>query len=117
MELWKLLCKEVQTELEKLNELEPGTEEHRLAVESVTKLADRAIEIEKIDIENDFKRKQMIDSRIDTILKHTLTVVEIGVPIVTALIITGVSLRFEETGSWTNMPGKKAINYLLSFGK
>lgn len=117
MELCKLLCKEVQAELEQLHGMEPGTEEHRLAVESVTKLADRAIEIEKIDIENDFKRKQMLDNRIDAILKHTLTAIGIGVPVVTALVVAGVSLKFEETGSWTNMPGKKAINYLLSFGK
>lgn len=65
-----MLNDEIKSELEELSKIEVGTEQYKIAVEGIAKLMDRAIEIDKIntdaqyktenmEIENSFKEKQM----------------------------------------------------------
>lgn len=54
-EIENLLRDEVVSELESLNEIEKGTAEYKAVVDGIIKLADRAIEIEKIEIEKSEK--------------------------------------------------------------
>ena len=48
------LVEEFESELEELSKMEVGTDTYRTTVDGVTKLADRIIEIDKIEKENSF---------------------------------------------------------------
>ena len=62
----KLLKSELEEELEALSGTELGSDDYKVAVEGITKLMDRQIEISKLNTEYELKR----DAReIDTDLK------------------------------------------------
>ena len=92
MKLDRMLCEEVQSELTALKDMEMGTEEYKIAVDGITKLADRAIELEKIDIEhqdkiesqdfeNGLKLKQMEAERKNRLIQNILTAAGIVLPV------------------------------------
>lgn len=124
MNIENLLHKEIESEFADLAAMEVGTESHRATIDGLTKLVDRAIEIEKFnsecddkvtnrEIENELKRKQLRDERIDRITTNCLT----GVSIVGgfALTIWGAkkSWKFEEEGTITSTMGRGFMNRLL----
>ena len=53
----KLLDTEIESEFEALDELELGSEQHKIAVEGLVKLIDRDIEIKKIDVDENAKNQ------------------------------------------------------------
>ena len=118
--LEETVCKSI----DKLEKMEVGSDEYKATVDGLTKLADRVIEIEKIEIEkqericdrendNEFRMIQIDDERKDRFIKNCLT----GVTIVTGVGLTvwGTlkSLKFEETGTVTTIMGRGFINKLL----
>lgn len=140
--LTTLLQNEIETELNTLGDLEMGSEEQSKAVTDLTKLLDRAIELEKIEVDKqqkelnreieyekmenelrlkeqaqefdrELKEKQRKDENIDRAVKNTLT----GVSIIGGfgLTIWGTikSIKFEETGTITTIMGRGFINRLL----
>ena len=124
MNLQKQLEEELVCEFTSLENVELGTSEHTAAVNDVTKLADRLIEIKKIELEQEERRearanekerfeKQLKEDRIDRIVKNGLT----GLGIVTSVGLTvwGTikSIKFEETGTITTIMGRGFINKLL----
>ena len=124
MEIEELLDEEIQQEFSTLKKMGMGTEEYKTSVDGLTKLLDRAIEMKKIDIEeddrietrefeNDLKLKQMKDDKIDRWIKNGLTALGIAVP--TAVTIWGTlkSFKFEEEGTITTIMGRGFINKLL----
>ena len=71
-----MLYDEIQNEFECLKKVPVGTDEYRTTVDGLTKLVDRAIELEKLDeerfekaanrdIDNDFKQKQLDDEKLE----------------------------------------------------
>lgn len=66
METKTLLREEVNREIEELGRLPLGKEEYMLTVDGATKLTDRLIELEKIEIEADARER---DREIDTEIK------------------------------------------------
>ena len=119
-----LLHDEIQDQLGELNEIQVGTEEYKVAVDGVTKLLDRAIEMDKVEIEKkdknearaielDLKLKQMEDERKDRTVKNYLTVLGIAVPSAITIWGTIKSIKFEETGTITTIMGRGFINKLL----
>jgi len=124
MEIETLLHKEIIHELEVLKDLETGSDAYRATVDGVTKLTDRAIELEKIsieshekaenrEIENDFKMKQMKEDRIDRWVKNGLSVAGILVPVAVTIWGTKKSFEFEKEGTITTIMGRGFINKLL----
>ena len=120
MSIRSLLNDEIQAEFKELNNMEVGSETYCKAIDGVTKLVDRAIEMEKIDeasinrkMENDLKASELKDERKDRLVKNCLT----GVSIVTGVGLTvwGTlkSLKFEEEGTVTTIVGRGFINKLL----
>ena len=116
----------IERELEVLDDMDIGTEEYRITVEGITKLVDRALEIEKFNVDADeraktreqeleFKRKQMLDDRIDKIVKHSLTVVSIGTGVAMAIWGTVVSMKFEKEDTFTSLLGRAWVNKTFSF--
>ena len=115
---------EIINELKEAKEMEIGSDKHRNTIDSVVKLLDRAIEIEKMDVdhrekvenrdyENDFKQRQMTDERRDRLVKNILTGAGIIIP--SALTVWGTikTLKFEQEGTVTTIMGRGFINKLL----
>lgn len=114
------LDKEILDEIEELRKIKTGTDEHKAAVDSLAKLLDRSLEIDKLDveyegraIETELKTQQAKDEKKDRLVKNVLT----GVSVIGgfALTIWGTckSIKFEETGTFTTIMGRGFINKLL----
>ena len=124
MTIEELLEDELDAEFETLRTAKVGSEEHKAAGEMLVKLLDRKIEMDKV--ENDFKdktaireneqimkEKQLEDEKKDRLIKNILSAAGIALPILVTIWGTKVSLKFEETGSFTTIMGRGFINKLL----
>ena len=120
------LVSEIEDELKELEKVQVGSEQHKNAVDSVTRLVDRVIELDKQAyesamkdraIENDqiIKEEQLKNDKRDKIAKNLITIggsVLTGAALVTATIF---SIWFEKDYNWTNEGGRNAIRELLHF--
>lgn len=129
----ELLSNVVKHLLEKLEETEPGSEQHKALVDAISKLEDKVIEIERVQndaadkavtrerelkndiVEHNIKCEQMSEERLDRWIKNLLTAVGIVAPIWLTVWGTKVSFKFEEEGTITTIMGRGFINRL--FGK
>lgn len=124
MKIETLLNEEIQSEFVELGKLDVGSEKYKTAVDGLTKLCDKAIEIEKFKTEHEFKREQQAaeddlkieqlnDDKKDRLIKNSLTAAGIVIP--TAVTIWGTlkSIKFEETGTITTIMGRGFIQKLL----
>lgn len=125
MSIKTLLEVEIQDEFDKLANMEPGTDEHKATVDTVSKLMDRAIELEKLKaaaedkatdrkFENELKLKQAADEKRDRIVKNIISGAGIVLPICLTIWGTVTSLEFEKESSVTTPIGRLFINKLLS---
>lgn len=124
METKTLLREEFENEVKELSKLKVGSDDYKLAVDGVTKLADRIIEIEKNEqdliekevsreIDLDFKSKELKMEKIDRVVKNSIT---IG----STLLMAGISVwgalgtwQFEEKGTIASFMGRSFLNRLL----
>ena len=128
MSIQRLLREEIESEFKELSKITPGGDEYKVAVDGITKLMDRAIEMEKNEIdrqdridardsENEFKTRQMEDEKKDRFVKNLLT----GVGTIGGLVVTiwgaKKAWKFEETGTVASPVGRSFINKLISFRK
>ena len=118
------LKEEIATELTELSKMQLGSDEYRGTVDGLAKLMDRAIELERLDIEShekvearhsdeDFKMKQMEEERKDRIARNCIAVA--GIVVSTAVTVWGTikSINFEKEGTITTIMGRGFINKLL----
>lgn len=123
-EINELLNGEIGEEMEVLKDMKLGTDEYKIAVDGVTKLYDRAIEIKKIEAEQELKRRQQEadqrfkeeqqrDERNDRVVKNGLTLAALLVTTGTAVWGTIKSIKFEESGTITTIMGRGWINKLI----
>ena len=137
-----LLHEEIQDGFEDLNRMERGTETHKTTVDELAKLLDRAIEIERIEveakdrdnareieikkieieaderakareIEASLKRAQMEEDRKDRRFKNGIAVGGIVLPLAVTIWGTFKTLKFEEEGTVTTIMGRGFINKLI----
>lgn len=119
-----LLHEEIHGEFEELGKLEVGTDRYKTAVECLTKLCDRAIELEKLKTEKELKQdqqnvdaelraEQLKEDHTDRIVKNGLTAAGIIIPSVITIWGTLKSIKFEETGTITTIMGRGFIQKLL----
>ena len=119
-----LLHEEIQDGFDALSKMERGTEIHKTTVDEVAKLFDKAIEIEKIEIEAkdkaksreieaSLKRAQMEEDRKDRRVKNGIAVGGIVLPLAVTIWGTLKTLKFEEEGTVTTMMGRGFINKLI----
>lgn len=124
MNIEHLLNSEIEDEFENLKEMVLGSDEYTATVDGLTKLVDRAIEIDKIHAENDarfddresdteLKLQQMEDDRKDRKVRNYISIAGIVIP--TAVTIWGTlkSFKFEEEGTVTTIMGRGFIQKLL----
>lgn len=120
----ELLDEEIQVEFEKLSKLEVGSESYKATVDGLTKLVDRAVEIDKTEmenatkieaqnIENDLKALQIKEDNRDRWVRNGIAIAGIVVPSVLTVWGTLKSFKFEETGTVTTILGRGFINKLL----
>lgn len=119
-----LLHEEIQDGFDALSKMERGTETHKTTVDELAKLFDKAIEIEKIEveakerdkareIEASLKRAQIEEDRKDRRAKNGIAIVGIVLPLAVTIWGTFKTLKFEEEGTVTTMMGRGFINKLI----
>lgn len=113
MSMKTLLEVEIEEKFEKLAKLDPTTKEYATAVEGVTKLMDRALEIEKFESAEANSEKQIKEDRKSRIVKNIIDVGTTLVPLGVSVWMALVSLKFEETGSITTTIGRKTLDRLF----
>ena len=109
----QLLHEEIAAEFAKLKEMEVGTDKHKTTIDGLTKLYDRAIEVDKVNIMYEQNEKAREDEKKDRIIRNVLTGLGIAVPTITTIWGTLKSFKFEETGTVTTIMGRGFINKLL----
>lgn len=116
MELRKTLNDEILDEFKQLEKFDPSVEEYKVTVDGLTKLLDREIEFEKLEIqskENELKLKQMDEDKKDRIVRNVLTGLGIVIPSLLTIWGTKASFKFEQEGIITTSMGKGFIQRLL----
>ena len=130
-----LLYEEIDTEFEKLSQLEPGTEQHKVAADTLAKLMDRAIEMDRVESENEdkqvareaelalkqqqferelgLKEQQLVDEKKDRWWKNIIGAAGVVLPLIVTIWGTKTSLKFEEEGTVTTPIGRGFIQKLL----
>ena len=119
-----LLNDEIKNEIEGLSRLQVGTEEHKQAVDSVTKLMVQANELEKSEfekrekiesreIETELKLKQLEEDKKDRWVRNSIALAGVVLPLVVTIWGTKASFKFEETGTITTTMGRGFLNKLL----
>lgn len=107
------LNEELVDELDHLSKMEVGSEEYTKTVEGWTKLADRAIEMERLNSENADKERTREEERIDRWIRHGLTAFGIILPVAVTIWGTVKSFEFEKEGTITTLMGRGFMNKLL----
>ena len=124
MNIETLLYDEIETEFEKLRTTEYGSEQYKVTVDGLTKLMDRAIEMEKVTNDCDdkaatreneqlIKAKQLEDDKKDRLVKNIISAAGVVLPLIVTIWGTKVSLKFEEEGTFTTIMGRGFVNKLL----
>lgn len=124
MEIEQLLQDELVAEIGELSRLEVGSDTYKVATEGITKLMDRAIEMNKLNSDYDERRLnrnddldlkyKQVDAEIrDRKIKNVITVVVSGVGTIVTIWGTLKTLKFEETGTITTMAGRNFINSIF----
>lgn len=141
MDIKNLLKDEIVQEMEGLKQIEIGTKEYTAAVDGLTKLADRVIEMDKVENEKRNKEKENRNKEKEIEIKekeieieekeirikekvaenetqnhsvqNCIAVAGIVVPAVLTVWGTIKSIRFEQTGTITTLMGRGFINKLL----
>ena len=121
MHIENLLEVEIESEFEKLSEMEVTDESHKAAVDSVSKLLDRAIEYEKLNIdrlnqaetrefEQNLKLKQMEEDRKDRIVRNSIAAGGVVLPLAVTIWGALKSWQFEKEGVVTSSMGRMFMN-------
>ena len=133
---------EIVDELKQLKGIDVGTEEFKVTVEELIKLVDRAITIEKLEIERaerleirtaerelkqlqldadlhhrnveqSLKERQMESERRDQLIRNCIAAAGIIIPSFITIWGTYKSFEFEKEGTITTIMGRGFINKLL----
>ena len=120
MKIKETLYKEIEDELQALNEIEVGTDEYKSSVDGVTKLLDRVIEIEKHEAEmkereaeRTAKNIQVAEEQKDRVVKNYISAGGVVLPLLVTIWGTLKSFKFEKDGTVTTIMGRGFINKLL----
>lgn len=104
---------EIDDRFDNLAELDPSSKEYSAVVDSVTKLMDRAIEIEKLEKAEAQNEKQLKEEHKSRVVKNCI---DVGLPVLSLGVTTWMaltSLKFEENGSITTTIGRKTLDWIL----
>lgn len=122
MNVKQKLKDEFESQMDLLNKLDVGTEEYKLTVDGVTKLADRIIEIEKNERDAELKEYQLgneaesINAEIkNNRTRNVVEIVKCAVPVAAAFTMGIISMKWEKLDTLTSSAGKSALRDILRF--
>lgn len=115
MNMETYLYEEIENEFNALAKKEVGSPEHAKAVDSLTKLMDRAIEMEKVTTSAAQNEQQMIEDRKSRLVKNLIDIGGVVLPLAVTVWGAKVSFKFEETGTITSAAGRQFIQKLFKF--
>lgn len=105
---------EIDDRFDDLAKLDPTSKEYSAAVDSVTKLMDRAIEIERLESSETQNEKQMKEDHKSRLIKNCIDVGSIVLPLAVTIWGARASFKFEENGTITTGVGRKFMDKLIS---
>lgn len=118
----EMLEDEIQDELKELSSIEVGSDKYKVAVEGITKLYEKQIEVKKFNADQEQKQKAQeaterqieLDER-DRKIKNKLTGASIGVPALVTIGGTALMLWYEigKDGLISSLAGKGIIQRLI----
>ena len=108
---------EIDDRFDDLAKLDLASEKYSTAVDSVTKLMDRAIEIEKLESSESQNEKQMKEDRKSRLVKNIIDAGSIILPLAVTIWGAKASFKFEEEGTITSTVGRKFMDKLINFKK
>lgn len=125
MEIQGLFNEEIKRQFDELSELEVGSDDYKAVEECLTKLADRAIEMEKVQMDanekvadrmmrngNEFDKRQ--DEKTDRVVQYCLRGAEIAIPVALTIWGTVTTLKYDKEGVLpTTLMGRGFINKLI----
>lgn len=126
MSIKTTLTEEFNDQMKDLHKLEVGTEQYSTAVNGVTKLADKIIDLEKIEIEREerikdrdteieLKSQQMEIDKRDKRNQNLVNVVKIAVPTVAGFAMGIISMKWEKLETITSTAGRQALKDIIRF--
>ncbi len=113
MNIEKQLEVAITQEFKNLQSMGIGSDEYKMTADVLTKLIDRAIEIENHKSEREIKDREGEREERDRWIKNGIAVAGIIIPCAVTIWGTKVSLKFEEEGTITTIVGRGFINKLL----
>ena len=120
MEIKNILNEEVKSQVEGLNDLEMGSETYIKSVDGIAKLADKVIEMERIEKEREdkydeiaYREAQLAEESKDRKIRNGIAVAGIVIPTIVTIWGTKASFKFEQEGTITTIMGRGFINKLL----
>ena len=120
MGIKEALYQEIEDEFQVLSEIKVGTDEYKSSVDGLTKLLDRAIEIEKHEAEMKEREAERIANGIktaeeqkDRVVKNYISAGGVVLPLLVTIWGTLKSFKFEQDGTVTTIMGRGFINKLL----
>ena len=117
MDIQIKLHEEIEDKLERLSQMNPENDDYKATMDALTKLVDRAIEMERIDIEHEEKLQQMDDDRKDRLVKNCLQGAGIIIPVGVTIWGALYSWKWERTDTITSLPGREFIKSILHLKK
>lgn len=107
-------------QIEEMDRLEVGTEQYKIAVDSVCKLIDKSVEIRKIrvskvekDDERIIKMDQLENDKKERKIQMFINIGGIIIPVIVTVWGTLKSFEFEREGTVTTILGRKFVGNLL----
>lgn len=117
---------EIRDEFEALRKIEVGSDTYRATVEGLTKLVDRKIEMDKVEVDarervlkrnddNEFKEMQLADDRKDRAIKNGLTLATLVITTGTTIwgILKSLKIEFKDNEMVTSTVGKELMKRLF----
>lgn len=121
---------EIRDEFETLRKIEVGSDTYRATVEGLTKLIDRKIEMDKVEVDarervikrnddNEFKEMQLADDRKDRTIKNGLTLATLVITTGTTIwgILKSLKIEFKDNEMITSTVGKELMKKVIPFKK
>lgn len=106
---------EIEDRLDAISKLDPTTKEYTAAVDSMTKLMDRAIEIEKLEASETQTEKQMKEEHKARLIRNLIDIGGIVLPLAVTLWGVKASLYFENENTVTTTVGRKFMDKMFNF--
>lgn len=125
------LKKQIELEMNELVNMEAGTKEYEATVDTIAKLSDRLIDIQKnenrleheIEMkekEFEIREKELLEQKKDRTIKHVMAGLGIGIPAFLKLKelrvfqkVAQATFEFEKEGTVTTIMGRGILNRII----